>query len=716
MAGKNALLLVTGLFTKPKKRRFPLTFAAKTCLMVLDEFLETNHQLFPADGRGFVRRLRVCHPRFSPKPDRCSPEFKRAHSTFSRQRIGGDMKLHQSWKIAAAAWAIMVCACGAWGATLRIVSYNIDCSDQDSDHNITGPQHSLPTVIQGIGLHHLGTNAQRADILNVEELNSTTLSNFTVALTNIYGYGTYTYDPTVDTNTGGGPDGLIYNTQTIQVISGRCLRTGETVLLESNGAYVSAHSPGGGNNGVTRGPLSYHLRPIGFGTNADFYMYISHARSTSDDSQGDARYAEAQELRSDAKYNLPAGVHILYAGDWNLFNGSDENAYKCLTGQVTSDGINWADTNLSVWANTNQTQGYDPTSKTYPPTTTGWSNLTTDNALYLYDDSTDAGEFATTSRLDVQLPNVLMYGVYNGQGGVQIAPNTSDPYDVSNFPASQYHYAFEVFGNNGSVPYGDPITAAGNTSLNDLNNTTPNATTLINDIVEITGTNFTGSDHYPIFGDYQILVYQPAVADFTATPTNGAAPLTVAFADTSTGTVTNWFWTFGDGSTNTATTTNVTYTFTNAGAYTVTETVTGPLGGNSAAQTIVVLTPFQAWQLQYFGCTSCPQAQPTADADGTGQNNLFKYIAGLNPTNPASVFVFNIATVPNKPAEKNLIFSPSVAGRTYTPLFSTSLLNGSWAPLTTAATPPVTNGSQVTITDTNAILPHGYYEMEISGP
>ena len=55
--------------------------------------------------------------------------------------------------------------------------------------------------------------------------------------------------------------------------------------------------------------------------------------------------------------------------------------------------------------------------------------------------------------------------------------------------------------------------------------------------------------------------------------------------------------------------------------------------------TAIALTPYQAWQLQYFGCTNCPQSQPTADADGTGQNNQFKYIAGLNPDESALVFV-----------------------------------------------------------------------------
>jgi hypothetical protein len=424
-------------------------------------------------------------------------------------------------------------ACGAWGATLRIVSYNIDCADEASDNNITGSTHSLPTVVQAIGLHHLGTNAQQVDVMSVEELQSTTLGNFTNQLNIIYGAGTYAYDTTTDPNTGGGPDGLIYNTQTIQDVSARALPTGQTVLLQSNGTYKAASSPGGGVNGVTRGPLLIHLRPIGFGTNNDFYMYVSHARSTSDDAEGDARYAEAQEVRSDAKYNLPAGAHILYGGDWNLFNGSGENAYKCLTGQVTSDGINWAD-NSPIWANTNQTQGYDPTSKTSPPTTTTWANVVGDDAPYLYDDAT----YDLTSRIDIQLPNALMYGAYNSQGGVQMAPDTSDPFDTSDFPSSKYPFAFEVFGNNGTTPENGISTNANNHSLDDLATTAPNAATVYYDLDELgEDTTFTGSDHYPIFGDYAIVVPNPPpVANFTATPTNGQVPLTVTFTDASSGT------------------------------------------------------------------------------------------------------------------------------------------------------------------------------------
>ncbi len=389
--------------------------------------------------------------------------------------------------------------------TLRVVSYNIDCADQSSINNITGTTHSLPTVIQGIGLHHIGTNAQTVDVLGVEELTSTTLSAFVAQLNTTYGAGFFAFDPTTDPNTGGGPDGLIYNTHTIQVISGRALKTGQTVLLQSNGTYTTAYSPGGGVNGVTRAPVVFQLRPVGYGSNYDFYMYVSHARSTSDNSVGDARYAEAQSVRSDAKYKLPAGAHILYSGDWNLFNGSGENAYKCLTGQTTSDGINWADTS-AIWANTNQTQGYDPMSKTKPPTTVTWANTAADNANYLYGDSTSS----LTSRIDIQLPNAPMFAAYNNQGGVQLAADNTDPFDTSNFPSSQYPYAFETFGNNGSLSRSTSVVNAANHSLDDLAATVPNAATVYADIqLTGSGSTFTGSDHYPIVGDYNLASPQP---------------------------------------------------------------------------------------------------------------------------------------------------------------------------------------------------------------
>lgn len=441
----------------------------------------------------------------------------------------------------AAFLATATCATILPAKTLRIVSYNIDCYDQSSDNNITGPTHSLPTVIQAIGLHHLGLTAQPVDVLGLEELTSTSLDNLVAQLNVIYGTGTYAADPTSDPHTGGGADGLIYNTKTVQVISARALKTGTTVLLQANGTYTTAFSPGGGTNGVTRAPMIYQLRPIGYGAVNDFYLYVSHARSSTDNTMGDARYAEAQEVRSDAKYNLPAGAHIIYSGDWNLFKGSAENAYKCLTGQVTSDAIDWSDQS-QFWANTNPTQAYDPTSRFSPPTVSSWGNVSGDSASYLYTDSTTT----LASRLDVQLINAPMLGAYNGKGGVQLAPDTSDPYDTSNHPASRFGYAYETFGNNGTIPRNSSATAVSNHSLDDLTNTTPNAATVYADLqVTGSGSSFTGSDHYPVVADY-IIVPTPAVLTGKGFMQNGAfqlqlsaAPATVYTIEASTN-LTNW--------------------------------------------------------------------------------------------------------------------------------------------------------------------------------
>jgi PKD repeat protein len=205
-------------------------------------------------------------------------------------------------------------------------------------------------------------------------------------------------------------------------------------------------------------------------------------------------------------------------------------------------------------------------------------------------------------------------------------------------------------------------------------------------------------------------------ANFSGTPTSGTAPLPVTFTDTSSGTISNRFWNFGDSSTTNITTNVVVHTYA-AGSYTVSLVVAGSGGvsTNTKPNYINVLTPFQAWQVQYFGSTNNPNAASGVDADGTGQNNLFKYVAGLDPTNPASVFILQIATITNQLTHDNLLFHPLASGRTYTPQFNTDLVNGAWMPLA-AFSGPVTNGNQATITDTNATQPNKFYRLDISLP
>ncbi|NLA32194.1 MAG: PKD domain-containing protein, partial [Methanomicrobiales archaeon] len=75
--------------------------------------------------------------------------------------------------------------------------------------------------------------------------------------------------------------------------------------------------------------------------------------------------------------------------------------------------------------------------------------------------------------------------------------------------------------------------------------------------------------------DY-LTVLDPPAATFTADPTAGTAPLTVAFTDESTGNVTAWLWFFGDGTSSTEQ--NPTHTYTTAGAYTISLNVSNAYG------------------------------------------------------------------------------------------------------------------------------------------
>ena len=85
------------------------------------------------------------------------------------------------------------------------------------------------------------------------------------------------------------------------------------------------------------------------------------------------------------------------------------------------------------------------------------------------------------------------------------------------------------------------------------------------------------------------------VASFEATPTFGELPLIVTFTDTSTGTVTNRFWNFGDGATTNTMANILTHTYAGPGTNTVTLIVSGPVGvsTNTQADLIVVLKPPQ---------------------------------------------------------------------------------------------------------------------------
>jgi PKD repeat protein len=85
-----------------------------------------------------------------------------------------------------------------------------------------------------------------------------------------------------------------------------------------------------------------------------------------------------------------------------------------------------------------------------------------------------------------------------------------------------------------------------------------------------------------------VTVAAPPAAGFTATPTNGCAPLTVQFSDQSTGGPTSWNWQFAGGTPSSSTAQNPSVVYNTPGTYSVTLTVSNTAGSNTATQTNLI--------------------------------------------------------------------------------------------------------------------------------
>jgi PKD repeat protein len=215
---------------------------------------------------------------------------------------------------------------------------------------------------------------------------------------------------------------------------------------------------------------------------------------------------------------------------------------------------------------------------------------------------------------------------------------------------------------------------------------------VVTNMIDVGGATNGLSRYYRVrvLGAYQSSTSSvPPVASFTASPTSGAAPLNVGFTDQSSGSVTGWAWTFGDG--NTSTNQNPSDIYLNPGSYTVQEIVTGNGGAGTNTQTalINVYDPFAWWQLQYFGTNTSASTAPGGDYTGTGMSNTNKFMTGFNPTNAAaylhvisiaeqSVAGSNNVVVTYLGASGDNTYVPGIASRTNVLDYMTGDANGNY--------------------------------------
>ncbi|HXX55643.1 MAG TPA: PKD domain-containing protein, partial [Methanoregula sp.] len=109
--------------------------------------------------------------------------------------------------------------------------------------------------------------------------------------------------------------------------------------------------------------------------------------------------------------------------------------------------------------------------------------------------------------------------------------------------------------------------------------------------VSLTVSNLLCRNITPMDDRYNITI-GPPTASFTATPTTGLIPLSVHFADTSSGSPTSWNWSFGDGTySNTSTATHV---FMTKGNFIIRLNVTNSFGSSTAQSSIIAMQGMNA--------------------------------------------------------------------------------------------------------------------------
>lgn len=187
-------------------------------------------------------------------------------------------------------------------AALRVVNYN----------TAGGPRADMDVVLEAIGNESFNGIAKPCDLLFLQEQSSmsTTTQAIVEVLNSIYGPGTYARSVLNGQSGGAGRPGMVYNTNTIQ-------------LLEE--IQINTVSP----SGAARSTMRYKCKPAGYNSNeAVFYVYNSHYKASNDSTNRSRRNVEATEIRTNADA-LGQGVHIIYTGDMNIYYNT-EPAFQTL--------------------------------------------------------------------------------------------------------------------------------------------------------------------------------------------------------------------------------------------------------------------------------------------------------------------------------------------------------------------------------------------------
>lgn len=156
-------------------------------------------------------------------------------------------------------------------------------------------------------------NAIQADVLVVQEINNQAAVNY--FLNNVL-------------NAGDGPGGYAAATFQYSPDSSNALFY-RTATVTYGGASDHTY--------LTTSPRYTDRWRLGLvGGDVYFYVYSMHLKAGNTSSDAASRLAQCTTVRNDAN-NLPAGTHLIYAGDFNLYDSSEDSYNVQLTGSLADN-------------------------------------------------------------------------------------------------------------------------------------------------------------------------------------------------------------------------------------------------------------------------------------------------------------------------------------------------------------------------------------------
>ena len=201
----------------------------------------------------------------------------------------------------------------------------------------------------------------------------------------------------------------------------------------------------------------------------------------------------------------------------------------------------------------------------------------------------------------------------------------------------------------------------------------------------------------------QINVKSPSapIANFTVDPNSGEAPLTVNFTNTSSGSVTQYNWNFGDNS-EISNETNPSHTYTEVGTYNVILEAIGPGGQTNSIRQITVNNPqIPAPVADFVTSTQTGQVPLTVQFTNTSTGNIDDYLWDFDGDNITDSIDKDPTTIINEPGDYTIRLIALGPGGQSEVTKTITAINPPDAPVANFSSDPTSGDAPLSVSFTN---------------